>query len=82
MMETGIVGKLKKGYAKVAEKCYPYDTAPRPKNTPLGLIDLVSAFAILGLGLSLAFVVFLVELVVFTWQRNVRLYRNWKFLRI
>ena len=61
--ENNILSRLGKNYNKPINKCLT-KAADRPKKSKLNLYDLASAFFVLGLGSSLSFLVFLIELIL------------------
>ena len=63
LTENNILSRLGKGYKGSIGKCLA-KTVERPKNSKLNLYDLTSAFFVLGLGSTLSFLAFLIELIV------------------
>lgn len=70
LMEYGLYDYWKREYVRSVEKCNSNPTGNQKKsqgkapNKPIRLIELSSAFLILGVGLSLSFFVFLMERVI------------------
>ena len=63
LAENYIMTRLGLGYNKSIDKCLA-KTVDRPKKNKLNLYDLASAFFVMGLGSSLSFLVFLIELIL------------------
>ena len=61
MWENGLMDKLRQNYRPRIDKCLA-NKQNKPKTAPLKLVDLYSAFVLLGFGLSLAVSAFIVEL--------------------
>ena len=55
-----------------AEKCFDVKQRKSTKNVPIKLVDLTGAFLILGIGLGLAVLCFLLEIIVAKYQREMK----------
>ncbi len=75
LMEYGLYDYWKREYVRSIEKCNSNPTGNQKKsqgkepNKPIRLMELSSAFLILGVGLSLSFFVFLMERVIHTGRK-------------
>ena len=79
MWETGLGDYWRKKHSPPPYKCFITNNPERPKNAPLKLEDLSSAFFILGIGIGLSIFVFIVEKIVayYFFQSNCRgVHRN------
>lgn len=57
--------------ARGGEKCLaPSSTLSKPKLVPIKLIDLTSAFFIIGIGIGVSVLVFLIELITAKYKRE------------
>ncbi len=52
-----------------SEQCFT-EKSPEAKDVPIKMVDLTSAFLILGIGLSLSILCFLLELIVSKYKRE------------
>jgi len=68
--DTGLIDyQVKSNKQNMIDKCQPdHIQKTGPKIRPLSLVDLSGPFVILVLGLSISFLVFLVELVISRWK--------------
>ena len=55
-----------------AEKCFDVKQRKSAKDVPINLVDLTGAFLILGIGLGLAVLCFLLEIIVAKYQREMK----------
>ena len=71
LREFGLVGHWVKEITPKAEKCLNTKTKDKSiRQIPINLYDLTSAFLILGIGLGLGILCFLLELVYIRVQRH------------
>jgi hypothetical protein len=78
--EAGLTGKWKvDNWPKKSSKCLPDETGQKSERSlsVLKLADLQGAFFALMIGISLAFIVFIAEAIIFT-PEKVNKYRNQK----
>lgn len=83
LWELGIINKLNRElfFIPGSEKCLK-KKEKAAKEVPIKLIDLSSAFLILGIGLGLAVLCFLLELIVAKYQKEMNLRRSKPIIRI
>ena len=72
LWEFGIIGKLNRELFVIpgSEKCFKKQKAAKEK--PIKLVDLTSAFFILGIGLGTSILCFLIELIIVKYKYEMK----------
>ena len=71
LWETGLISYwASKTIPKISEKCISGSDKKEAAVAPIKTVDLISAFLILGIGIGVSVLAFLLELIYFKWQHQ------------